>query len=236
MKNSTDTRSADLPPLRAVIFDLDGTLSESAPAIARGLAATWRSLGRPEPSLAAVRAMIGDGPGPLVERARAAADLPDDAAATREETALFLDFYAREGHGGDPFPGALDVLAALAALGLKLAVCTNKPQIAAEKLLRGLGFWDYLEGVVGGDAVTDRKPHPAHVEAALALVGDIPPEAAILVGDGPQDIGSGEAAGLDVIVAAYGYGGVAEARPDLAAIQDIKELPDVLERLRSLPG
>lgn len=236
MNNPSGGAPTDLPLLKGIIFDLDGTLSESAPAIARALAATWRDLGRTEPTLEATRAMIGDGPALLVQRARAASGLLDDAAAVKSETRQFLDNYALEGPGGDPFPGALDVLAALAGMGLKLSVCTNKPQIAAERLLDGLGFSQYLEGAVGGDSVRAQKPDPAHANAALALLGDIPADAAILVGDGPQDIASGEAAGLQVIVAAYGYGGVAETRPDLPVISAIGALPALLQRIRVLPA
>jgi len=235
MNNPSDGAAADLPLLKGIIFDLDGTLSESAPAIARALASTWRESGRTEPTLGATRAMIGDGPALLVQRARKASGLPDDPAAVKLETCKFLENYALEGPGGDPFPGALDVLIKLRGMGLKLSVCTNKPQIAAERLLDGLGFSPYLVGVVGGDAVPAQKPDPAHACAALALLGNIPAEAAILVGDGPQDIASGEAAGLQVIVAAYGYGGIAEARPDLAVISDIGALPALLQRLRTLP-
>ena len=231
MNNPSGGAPTDLPLLKGIIFDLDGTLSESAPAIARALAATWRDLGRTEPTLEATRAMIGDGPALLVQRARAASGLLDDAAAVKSETRQFL-----EGPGGDPFPGALDVLAALAGMGLKLSVCTNKPQIAAERLLDGLGFSQYLEGAVGGDSVRAQKPDPAHANAALALLGDIPADAAILVGDGPQDIASGEAAGLQVIVAAYGYGGVAETRHDLPVISAIGALPALLQRIRVLPA
>jgi len=235
MKNPSDVVATNQPSLKGIIFDLDGTLSESAPAIARALASTWRELGRTEPTLEATRSMIGDGPALLVQRARTVSGLPNDPVAVKLETCKFLENYACEVPGGDPFPGALDVLITLNGMGLKLSVCTNKPQIAAERLLDGLGFSPHLMGVVGGDAVPAQKPDPAHAHAALALLGNIPAEAAILVGDGPQDIESGEAAGLQVIVAAYGYGGAAEARPDLAVISDIGALPALLQRLRTLP-
>ena len=236
MNNSAAKAASDLPPLKGVIFDQDGTLSESAPAIARALAAAWRDLGRAEPSLEAVRAMIGDGPAPLVQRARAASGLPDDPKAVQSDTGLFLEKYALEGPGGDPFPGALDVLGGLAGQGLKMAVCTNKPQAAAQRLLDGLGFSAHLEGVVGGDAVSAQKPDQAHAMAALALLGGIRADEVILVGDGPQDIASGEAAGIQVIVAAYGYGGVSQSRPDLPSIGAIDELATALQRLRKLPS
>jgi len=213
---------------RAVIFDLDGTLSDSAPAIRRALNAVWRARGRPEASLADVTGYIGDGPALLVVRARAALGLAEDAAAVEAETGAFLDAYAKEGFGGEPYPDALSVLERLAGAGLKLAVCTNKPQAAAERMLAGLGFDRWLAGVVGGDAAPRRKPDPAHVRAALACLGGVDAADAVLVGDGPQDVDAGEAAGLDVIVAAYGYGGAAALRPDLPTIPSIAALPAVL--------
>lgn len=214
--------------IRAVIFDLDGTLSDSAPAITRGLAATWTALGRTPPTLDAVRSMIGDGPEMLVVAARAAIGLEDDAKAAAVETQAFMQAYALEGHGGDPYPGALATLQAAADLGLKLAVCTNKPQAAAEKLLDGLGFSPFLSGIVGGDTAPARKPDPAHVQAALALFDGIQPHEAVLVGDGPQDVSSAEDAGVPVIIAAYGYGGAAQMRPDLPQISSISELTVLL--------
>jgi len=212
---------------RAVIFDLDGTLADSAPAIARALAAVWRAEGRDAHPESDVRRMIGDGPAVLVEKARAASGLRADRSAAKRETAAFLLAYGQEGDGGEPYPGALETLRALQEAGYALAVCTNKPQAEAERLLAGVGFAPYLAGAVGGDRPARRKPDPAHVEAALALL-DAAPADAILVGDGMQDVTAAEAAGVRAVVAAYGYGGAAEQRPDLPRIADIAELPALL--------
>jgi len=205
--------------IRAVIFDLDGTLTDSAPEIARALNAVWADIGRPAVPLATVVGYIGDGPGKLVERARAALGLAADPAAIDRETKAFLAAYAVGGAGGEAYPGALDVVRRLAEAG---------PQAAAERLLDSLGFSRWLDGVVGGDAPPRRKPDPAHVLAALDRLGDIAPGEALLVGDGPQDVDAGEAAGLSVVVAAYGYGGAAALRPDLPAIDAIGALPALL--------
>lgn len=218
----------------AIIFDLDGTLADSAPAMTRALNAVWRDLGRPEATADRVRCYIGDGPPRLIARARQALGLDDAPAAIAAETAAFMAAYAADGPGGDPYPNALDVVAALAAEGHRLAVCTNKPQAAAERFLAELGFAPFLAGVVGGDAAPRRKPDPAHVLAALASTGG-DPATAVLVGDGLQDVTAAEAAGLGCIVAAYGYGGAAAARPDLPAIDDIAALPDALAKLRRAP-
>ncbi len=213
---------------RAIIFDLDGTLTDSAPALTRALNVVWGDHGRPSVSLAAVKSYIGDGPERLIARARAALGLAGDVAAVGRETAAFLAAYAAGGPGGEVYPGAIPVLERLAGAGLRLAVCTNKPQAAAEKLLAELGLARWLDGVVGGDAATRQKPDPAHVRAVLALMSGVDAAQAVLVGDGPQDVAAAEAAGVAVIVAAYGYGGAAGLRPDLPAIADIRDLPALL--------
>lgn len=216
---------------RAILFDLDGTLTDSAPAIADALNAVWAAAGRPEVPQADVRGYIGDGPGPLIERARAALDLDRDPAAVARETQAFLDAYAAAGPGGAPYPGVVETLGALKRDGWRLAVCTNKPQTAAETLLDALGLTPFLDGVVGGDTPPRRKPDPAHVLAALDFLPGVAPEEAVLVGDGMQDVQAAEAAGMAAIAAAYGYGGAAEARPDLPAISSIRELPAKLAAL-----
>ena len=213
--------------LSTIILDLDGTLTDSAPAMTDALNAIWLAAGRAGFDAAAVRSFIGDGPAALIARARAASGLADDAALTRQETAAFMAAYAA-GPGGAAYPGAAETLAALRAAGFRLSVCTNKPQAAAEHLLAALGFAPYLAGVVGGDATPRCKPDPAHVRAALALTPGAEPEEAVLVGDGPQDVAAAEAAGVAAIVAAYGYGGAATLRPDLPVIRSIRELSDLL--------
>lgn len=209
---------------RAVLFDLDGTLTDSAPALMAALNQVWAAEGRPLFDQNAVRSFVGDGPAVMIERARAASDLAADADVAARETQAFMTAYTGAGPGGDLYPGALDVVQGLRRAGYRLAVCTNKPQGAAEALLAAHGAMPFLDGIVGGDATPRRKPDPAHIQAALDQLG-VPPADAVLVGDGPQDVAAAEAAGVDVIVAAYGYGDMAAARPDLPAIEDIRALP-----------
>ena len=212
----------------AVIFDLDGTLSDSAPAIDRALGTVWASADREPQPLSATMTMIGDGPDVLIRKARAAAGLDSDSDAIRRETDAFLAAYAQEGIGGDPYPGAVDVLRRLREAGLRLAVCTNKPQAAAERLVSGLGFSPYLDCLVGGDATPARKPDPAHVRVVLERFGNISPAETLMVGDGLQDVAAAEAASVPVLVAAYGYGGAAVARPELPAVQALADIPGLL--------
>jgi phosphoglycolate phosphatase len=213
---------------RGLIFDLDGTLTDSAPAIGRAVNRVWAGKNRKPLTDIAVREYIGDGPAILIARARKGSGLACDPAAETAETDEFMRFYAEDGPGGDIFPGAVEVCEKLVKAGLQLAVCTNKPQDAAWRLLSALGLAPFMVGCVGGDIVPFRKPDPAHVLAALDLFKNVPPSGALMVGDGRQDVAAAEAAGLGVVVASYGYGGVAAERPDLPVIKTINDLPPLL--------
>jgi len=209
---------------RAVLFDLDGTLTDSAPALMAALNRVWAAEGRQPFDQNAVRGFVGDGPAAMIERARKAHGLPADTDIAGHETEAFMAAYTGAGPGGDLYPGALEVIQDLRRAGYRLAVCTNKPQQAAEHLLAAHGAMPFLDAVVGGDATPRRKPDPAHIQTALDKLG-VAPADAVLVGDGPQDVTAAEAAGVAVIVAAYGYGDMAAARPDLSAIARIRDLP-----------
>lgn len=212
---------------RTILFDLDGTLTDSAPAIRAALNEVWSSHGRQTFDADTIRGFVGDGPAALIDRAREAAGLAVDSVAAKAETALFMAAYTGAGPGGALYPGALDIVQHFRRAGFRLAVCTNKPQAAAERLLAAHGVQPFLDGVVGGDAAPRQKPDPAHVQAALELLG-VSASDAVLVGDGHQDVAAAEAANVDVIVAAYGYGGMGALRPDLPAIDDIRELPALI--------
>ena len=220
---------------RALIFDLDGTLTDSAPAIGRALNRLWADMQRAPIPQVAIRGYIGDGPTALIKCARRDSGLEPEPAAEQAETSEFMRIYAEDGPGGEIFPGAIEVCEELVSAGLELAVCTNKPQDAAWRLLSMLGLAPFLVGCVGGDATPSRKPDPAHVLETLKLFNNIAPSQALMVGDGLQDVAAAEAAGVNVIVASYGYGGVSTARTDLPSIKTIRDLPELLELKRDKP-
>jgi phosphoglycolate phosphatase len=148
-------------------------------------------------------------------------------------TGRFLGLY--EGHTAidtRPYPGVAATLARLAADGVALAVCTNKPERASRELLAALDLGRFFNAVVGGDSLDGvRKPDPRLVFAALTML-DAAPDASVMVGDNRNDVEAARAAGLRVIVRAGGYSRVPAA--DLGAdavIARFDELPAVLARL-----
>ena len=207
---------------RIALFDLDGTLLDSAPDLHSALDRLMARHDRPGFSREEVWRMIGDGVTVLVQRACAARNL----AFSPELVADFMADY--EAHAADetrPFPGIPEVLAALRAEGWRLAVCTNKPEKAARIILDGLGLSPLLDGIGGGDSFPVRKPHPGHPLGLLARMGGEASQA-VLIGDHHNDTRAAKAAGIAAIFAAWGYGQpeMAEGAPVAFAPGDLPGL------------
>ena len=185
-----------------VLFDLDGTLVDTAPDLTAAVNAVLREHHRPDVAVAAVRNMIGDGTAKMVERAFAATgSVPADLSPVVQR---FLAVYA----GGVAnqsvvYPGVPETLEKLAAAGCRLAVCTNKPDALAEQLLTALDLRRHFAVVVGGD-VPHRKPDPRHLQLTLERLGATG-LAAVMVGDAGNDVASARAAGMPVVLVPYGY-------------------------------
>ena len=221
----------------AIVLDLDGTLIDSAPDLHAAVSALLAEEGLPAPTLAAVTGMIGDGMAKLVERAFVAAGRPPSRDALPDLLRRFRAFY----EGPDRprltrvYPDVAETLRRLRAEGVSLAVCTNKAEAAAVAILDELGLADLLDAVVGGDRVPAQKPDPAHILATLDRIGADRSTAA-MVGDSPNDIAAGLAAGLPVVAVSWGYTNVAPA--DLGAhclIDRFADLPAALDRLAAAP-
>src|SRR3954471_18338415 len=144
-----------MPPL--AVFDLDGTLVDSAPDIHAALDRLMAGLGQPPFARAEVTRMIGDGVRALVQRALAARGLGFEEAALAAFTA---DYTARAAEATAPFPGIPEALAALEVAGWRLAICTNKPVAATLALLEGIGLGGRFAAIGGGDSFAMRKPDP----------------------------------------------------------------------------
>ena len=187
---------------RLAVFDLDGTLVDSAPDIHAALDRLMAGQGRPGFTRAEVTAMIGDGVHVLVERAAAARDLPFTEALLAGFTA---DYTARAAEATALFPGIAAALDALAAEGWALAVCTNKPAAATAALLGALGLAGRFAAVGGGDSFPVRKPDPGHLLGTIAQAGGQPARA-VMVGDHRNDVAAASGAGLPCIFAGWGYG------------------------------
>lgn len=200
-----------------VIFDLDGTLVDTAPDLIAAANHALSDVGLApvpgevlEPGIAlGARFMIIDG---LKHTGR---ELPD--AEVDRLLSLFLDYYlANIANKSRPFPGAVEVLETLRARGVRLGVCTNKRAHLSKALIAALKLDGLLDAVVGRDAATKSKPHPEHLTETIKLAGgDV--ARAIMVGDTAVDIATARAAGVPVIGVTFGYSDrpIAELMPDV---------------------
>ena len=204
-------------PPSLLVFDLDGTLLDTLDDIALNLGRALVAHGRPAPSSEAVRAWVGDGVRMLVTRALGEAD-----DATVES--VIADYRAR--YTADPtprtrqMPGAAALMEALPALGIRAAVCTNKPGPLARAIVARTFAADAFDAVVGEGDAPRGKPHP---DLVLRALGGVAPADAWMIGDGPQDVLAARAANVRAIAVTNGYGDPARANPDLL-IADLDEL------------
>jgi phosphoglycolate phosphatase len=221
---------------RAVVFDLDGTLIETAPDLHAVLAALLVERGLTAPPLAAVRAMVGDGARALIRRAHEWQGLGLGEAELEALYALFLERYTAEpARLSEVYAGVPAALAALRGRGVRLGVCTNKPQRPSELLLAALGLGPLLEAVVGGDALPVRKPDPGHLRATLEALGTAPEEA-VMVGDSGNDLAVARALGVPCVLVSFGYTAVPARELGADRVIDrFEELLPVLEAVAGLP-
>lgn len=191
---------------RAVLFDLDGTLVDSVADLTRVSNRLLRELGRPSLALATVRSFIGDGAPKLVERVLAATGgLPDPAERARCLDRFLALYEADPSSCSAPYPGVPETLARLAASGMRLGVCTNKPMAATRRLLADLGLAGHFAALVAGDSFATRKPSPEPVLGLLAQL-ETAPEDAVFVGDSEHDVAAARAAGIaQILVVRHGY-------------------------------
>ena len=212
---------------RTAVFDLDGTLVDSAPDLHAALDRLMTHLGLPGFSRPEVTAMIGDGVKVLVERALAARGRPFDVDALARFAA---DYEAHAAVETRPFHGMVDALLALRAAGWRLAICTNKPSAATRALLDAIDLAVPFDAVLGGDAVPAKKPDPGHVLATVAAAGGTPARS-IMIGDHRNDVAAARGAGLPCIFVRWGYGSPAMAEGAAALAGTPGALPALLGEL-----
>lgn len=207
------------------VFDLDGTLVDSAPDLHAALDRLMAARGLPGFKRAEVVAMTGDGAKVLVERAMAARGVPFDQAAL---DSFLEDYSANASVETAPFAGIAEALDKLVATGWRLAVCTNKPVAPARTLLQALGLAHRFLVIGGGDSYPTRKPDPAHLLATLRDAGGDPARA-VMIGDHHNDMAAASGAGIPAIFAGWGYGPVTMANGAPIA-RTPADLPDLMTR------
>jgi phosphoglycolate phosphatase len=220
-----------------IVFDLDGTLVESAPDIVGALNTLLDEENLSPTPMADGRLMIGQGARRLVERGFASAGRPLDAAQSDAMLARFLPLYmGRIAHESTPYDGCLDALDLLAARGATLAVCTNKRIDQSLALLDALAMTDRFAAIVGGDQPPAPKPDPGHILMTIEKAGGDPARA-VMVGDTSADTLAAEAAGIPCIVVDFGYSQTPPAELGGAAlISHFRDLVAAIDALPSCPN
>jgi len=186
---------------KAVLFDLDGTLLDSAPDMLATVDAMRAARGRGPMSMDVLRPVVSKG-----ARAMTAAAFPDVPADERNAwIPEFLATYQHElGRHGTPFDGIEAMLRALEDAGSAWGIVTNKPEYLARELLPMLGWDTRCAVLIGGDSLPERKPHPLPLLHAAEAMG-VTPEDCVYVGDDERDIVAARAANMRSIVALWGY-------------------------------
>jgi phosphoglycolate phosphatase len=217
---------------RIIVFDLDGTLVDTAPDLINALNFVLDREGLPPVPLHAARNMIGAGARKLIERGL---ELEDRAATVEDITRLtsdFIDYYAAHiADASRPFEGLESALDDLTSRGYRLAVCTNKLEWLSKLLLDQLGLSGRFAAICGADTFGVSKPDPAILQQTIARAGG-QLSAAIMVGDAGPDIGVARRAGIPVIGVEFGYTEVpiADLKPD-RLIGHMRDLPAAVESL-----
>jgi len=191
--------------LRAVIFDLDGTLVDSAPDLHAAACALLEELGAKPLSLAQVNGFVGAGVPKLVERCLAASGLPANGRPLKDAVARFKEIYgAAPARLTRRYDGVDETLGALTARGLLLGVCTNKPEGLTRQVLAGMALDRHIRVAVGGDTLKVMKPDPemlTHTAQALGVGVD----EVLFVGDSEIDAETAAAAGVRFALYSGGY-------------------------------
>lgn len=216
-------------PIKALIFDLDGTLIDSAPDLRTALNKLLAHYNRRDVSMNEVTQFVGNGAAKLIERAFKATGQEVDDNELVQLTNRFLGFY--KGHEADEtclYDGVTDTLVELKKLGYRLALCTNKPQAPTENILQALGLNDFFEVVLGGDQLETKKPNPDMLHWVLDQM-KLTAENAIMVGDSPNDIDAAKNANMRNIAVSYGYRKV--SIEEMAADITIDRFPEILPLL-----
>jgi phosphoglycolate phosphatase len=225
-----------MPAAPALIFDLDGTLADTAPDLLGATNAVLAARGRPELDLDHLRHMVGFGAVALITQAMAASGAPVTAGEMPPLIEIFLDHY--RGHIADGtklFPQVAETLADLKAGGALLGVLTNKPQELTDLLLPHLRLEAMFGSVYGAGKKPYTKPDPRifhDVVADLFRGGSGP---AVMIGDSITDLNTARAAGAPCILMSYGFTPIPAAQlgADLV-LDDFAELPDALRKLNLL--
>ena len=217
-----------------LVFDLDGTLIDSAPDIADAVNILLGELGKPALPLDEIKAMIGDGAPVLLARALKASALPH--AATELMPRFKTVYEAASTNRTALYPKVRELLESFRRDGRHLSLCTNKPSATTRLVLDHFGLSPLFHAVVGGDTMKERKPAKEPLLAAIAQSGGDPVRAAdtaVMIGDSRTDLATAKAGGVPGVIIPSGYGRPANRaeQGDYHEIARFADLPGILTAL-----
>jgi phosphoglycolate phosphatase len=214
--------------LRTILFDLDGTLADTAPDLAYALNQTLEHAGRAPLPFDTIRPVVSHG-GTALLQLGFGNDLPRDEF--EHLRAFFLDIYRNNiTRSTNLFPGMAELLDAIEARGLNWGVVTNKPAWLTDPLMAELGLARRAVTVISGDTLPEHKPHPAPMLLACREAGSAAAQC-LYLGDAERDIAAGRNAGMHTLVALYGYIGGEDAPQSWGADGMIETPLDLLRWL-----
>lgn len=188
-----------------IIFDLDGTLVDTAPDLVRTLNHILTSEGYPALSREQVLTCVGHGARHMLNRGFETVGIALSEGELDGHMETFMSHYgANIAVESRPFPGVESAITMLRDRGARLGICTNKPETLSRKLLDELALSHHFEAIAGGDTFAVRKPDPGHLTGTIKRAGGAPSRA-IMVGDSETDIRTAQAASIPVIAVNFGY-------------------------------
>ncbi|RAN37124.1 phosphoglycolate phosphatase [Hyphomonas pacifica] len=188
-----------------IVFDLDGTLVNTAPDLLEALNHVLTRAGLSPVSLDTIATMIGHGARAMISKGMKSQDHPPSEEELDQYFTEFLEYYAAHiSAHSHPFEGAEAALDMLAEQGALLAVCTNKKQNLSDQLLAALGMAERFDAIVGADSVPNRKPDGDHILRTVKAAGGTA-DRAIMVGDSRTDERAARNAGLPFVFVPFGY-------------------------------
>lgn len=209
-----------------IVFDLDGTLIDSAPDFHAGANGLLADEGHAPLTFDEARSFIGNGAAVFVARMRAVRGIPDS-----EQPRLHAEFVRRYDDFVSltlPYPGVVEALQRLRTRGHPLGICTNKPYRPTLAVLRHLGLQHLFATIFGGDSLSVHKPDPAPLQAAFAALGG----PGLFVGDSEVDAETAQRAGLPLLLYSGGYRKApADSLGAAAVFDDFADLPDLVKSL-----
>ncbi len=191
--------------LQAIVFDLDGTLADTAPDIRESLVRALASEGLPPVDLANVRVMVGNGHRVLVTRALDQLSVPpDETLITHLSDAFHAEYVLQQTRLSRLYEGVVEGLQRIRSAGLRLGLCSNKSNDLCHMIVDNLDLARHFDVVLGAGTGIPRKPDPAPLLHVIEKLGATP-DTALYVGDSETDVKTARAAGVPVVLVSYGY-------------------------------